>query len=100
MLLCVRVTVCACCRACCRAGYSCQSLAEEEEATFGSFSPDLLALCNRSEPLPGSAASMLTATAGSGKFTPSDEHRDAADKVDEPPLEAPDSELITMRGVN
>lgn len=46
--------------------YSCQSRAEEaeEEATCSSFSLDLLALCNRSEPLPlplpGSRASMLT----------------------------------------
>lgn len=44
------------------AGYSCQSRAEE--ATFSSFSRDLLALCNRSELLllPGSRPSMLTKT--------------------------------------
>lgn len=43
------------------AGYSCQSRAEE--ATFSSFSRDLLALYNRSELLlPGSRPSMLTKT--------------------------------------
>ena len=45
------------------AGCCCQSRAAEaeEDQTFGSFSPDRVSLCNRSElPRPGSPASMLT----------------------------------------
>lgn len=42
----------------------------EEEATLSSFSPDLQALCNRSElPLPASPVSMLTPP-GSGRRSP------------------------------
>jgi len=51
---------------------------EAEEATFSSFSRDLLALCNRSEllllllllPLPGCRASMLPTTCGSPTRSP------------------------------